>query len=258
LPAIPCCRAGRPPFHPAGSPIPASPAHRSPSIEPTCPGASWQVRPARVRPSLRRHRSGPATSSGTTRPGATRTTRRMTDSAVPVGPPVDRPHLPDHRRDGYVEEEACPAHRGNQVIEPTCPGTTLSDPPARASMAPGRCRVSGAMRPARGGRSKTARQASPSAEAPFRHWRSNHPSRHVIPARHADHPSRSRPRETRAGSAVFRALGRGAAGPDAAPAPCIGVEPRSDKVVPGRVGGQEVGLWLAVLADALPAQQLLS
>jgi hypothetical protein len=60
--------------------------------------------------------------------------------------------------------------------------------------------------------SKNALQASPSAEAPFRHRPPEYPTAHMIPARRANHPSRSRHRQARAGSAFFRASGRGAAG----------------------------------------------
>jgi len=59
--------------------------------------------------------------------------------------------------------------------------------------------------------SKTATQASRSAEALFRHCPARNPIPHVIPYRVADNPSRSRHREARAGVAVFRASGRGAA-----------------------------------------------
>ena len=61
------------------------------------------------------------------------------------------------------------------------------------------------MRPARSDRSKNALKASPSAETLFRRCRPDHPAAQPIGRGRADHPSRSGHRQTRAGSAFFRA-----------------------------------------------------
>ena len=59
---------------------------------------------------------------------------------------------------------------------------------------------------------KTGPQALPSAEAPIRPRRAEHPVIQTILARRSDQPSRSRHREAIAGGPVFRASGRGGAG----------------------------------------------
>jgi hypothetical protein len=63
---------------------------------------------------------------------------------------------------------------------------------------------------AKAGSPKNDPQALRSAEAPFRHGRSDHPEAQLIPVRLAKHPSRSRHRELIAGGSFFRASGRGA------------------------------------------------
>jgi hypothetical protein len=133
-------------------------------------------------------------------------TRRIT-RARPLVKPTSTTYF-DDLRDGRsttirVPPVACRDARHHEECDDH---SRHAGPPAA-----GRRQVRGAMRPGRCVSSKNGPQASPSAEAPFRQWRTDHPDPHMMPVRPSENLSRSRHHQARAGGPFFRPSGRGAA-----------------------------------------------